>query len=385
MSAPLKVFFSYSREDEDLCKRLETHLSMLKKNRLISVWNDRMIIPGEEWQGKIGDSLNNADIVLLLVTANFLSSDFCDIEMTRALKRHSEGKARVIPIMLAPVEGWEHSPFSGLQVLPRNAKPVTRWNDQDEAFVNVAQEIRKAISDFVSKKEREVKETNFQEPKEIRIQKWVPIVRRCTSKIRNWTLILQEWVLSFPIKLIRFYGGYQNSIDFVAVVTLIALSLNLISPQISVLASNIKPSSITNLKPLDAGWCEESLEEGLKQRTSNIQKACLNKIKEDPDDYNAWKNAGRASLVLFGSDRKIQTINLAKTYFVNARDALLSTQKEDDLRDPQIQFYNDFMRDFDGQVTGPIFRDDEAPCSSIYGDNGGIYNKSIDLYKYDNY
>lgn len=143
---PAEIFFSYSHKDESFRKQLETHLSMLRRQELIKPWHDRMITAGDEWKGQIDNNLNSADIVLLLVTANFLASDYCyDIEMQRAMERHDVGEARVIPIILTPVEGWMHSPFAKLQVLPKDGKPVTRWDDRDEAFVNVAQGIRRAI------------------------------------------------------------------------------------------------------------------------------------------------------------------------------------------------------------------------------------------------
>jgi hypothetical protein len=146
ISKPVEIFFSYSHKDEPFREQLETHLSMLKRQGLIKPWHDRMITAGDEWRGQIDDNLNAADIVLLLVTANFLASDYCyDIEMTRAMERHEIGEACVIPIILTPVEGWTHSPFAKLQVLPKDGKPVTKWADRDEAFVNVAQGIRRAI------------------------------------------------------------------------------------------------------------------------------------------------------------------------------------------------------------------------------------------------
>lgn len=146
ISNPVEIFFSYSHKDEAFREQLETNLSMLKRQGLINPWTDRMITAGEEWKGEIDENLKLANIVLLLITANFLASDYCyDIEMKRAMAMHETGEVCVIPIILTPVEGWEHSPFSKLQVLPRDGKPVTQWSDRDEAFVNVAQGIRKSI------------------------------------------------------------------------------------------------------------------------------------------------------------------------------------------------------------------------------------------------
>ncbi|MDZ8110700.1 MAG: toll/interleukin-1 receptor domain-containing protein [Nostoc sp. DedQUE12a] len=142
----IEIFFSYSHKDESFREQLETHLSMLKRQGLIKFWHDRMITAGDEWKGQIDKNLNTAHIVLLLITANFLASDYCyDIEMKRAMERHELGEACVIPIILTPVEGWMYSPFAKLQVLPKDGKPVTKWNDRDDAFVSVAQGIRRSI------------------------------------------------------------------------------------------------------------------------------------------------------------------------------------------------------------------------------------------------
>ena len=119
MNAP-EVFFSYSHNDEELRDKLEKHLSSLKRQSVISLWHDRSISAGNEWAGQIDQHINSAQIILLLVSADFLSSDYCyDIELSRALERHKAGEATVIPIILRPVD-WRGSPFSKLQALQRN-------------------------------------------------------------------------------------------------------------------------------------------------------------------------------------------------------------------------------------------------------------------------
>ena len=143
---PVDVFFSYSHEDEVFRDRLEDHLAMLKRQGLINPWHDRRITPGDEWQGEIDANLAAADVILLLISANFLASDYCyDIEMARAMARHRAGDAQIIPILLTPVEGWQYSPFAQLQVLPTDGRPVSTWRDRNQAFVNVAQGISRAI------------------------------------------------------------------------------------------------------------------------------------------------------------------------------------------------------------------------------------------------
>ncbi|MBP5974572.1 toll/interleukin-1 receptor domain-containing protein [Brasilonema sp. CT11] len=152
MSNPVKVFFSYSHKDEVLRDELATHLSIMKRQQVIEAWHDREISAGGEWANAIDDNLNAADIILLLVSANFLDSDYCyDIEMQRAMERHEAREARVIPIILKPVD-WRNAPFAKLQALPKNAKAVTTWQDKDEAFLNIAQEIRRVVEDMVKSK-----------------------------------------------------------------------------------------------------------------------------------------------------------------------------------------------------------------------------------------
>ncbi|MBW4446404.1 MAG: toll/interleukin-1 receptor domain-containing protein [Spirirestis rafaelensis WJT71-NPBG6] len=152
MSNAVKVFFSYSHKDEALRDELATHLSLMKRRGFIEAWHDREISAGAEWANAIDDNLNAADIILLLVSANFLASDYCyDIEMQRAMERHEAKEARVIPIILKPSD-WSDAPFGKLQALPKNAKAVTTWQDQDEAFLNVAQGIRRVVEDIAKSK-----------------------------------------------------------------------------------------------------------------------------------------------------------------------------------------------------------------------------------------
>jgi len=141
----IEVFFSYAHKDKRLRDQLETHLSNLKRQDIITGWHDRKIAAGTEWKGQIDSRLESARIILLLVSADFLASDYCyDIELKRALERHEAGEARVIPIILRPVD-WHTAPFGKLQELPRDGKPVTSWKNRDEAFADVARGIREAV------------------------------------------------------------------------------------------------------------------------------------------------------------------------------------------------------------------------------------------------
>ena len=144
----ISLFFSYSHQDEELRNELAKHLKTLERQGVISAWYDRQIVAGDEWAGKIDTHLETANIILLLVSSDFIASDYCyDIEMKRAIERHNTGEARVIPVILRPVD-WYGTPFAKLQALPRDAKPVTSWANQDEAFTSIAQGIRLACRDL---------------------------------------------------------------------------------------------------------------------------------------------------------------------------------------------------------------------------------------------
>lgn len=144
----IEVFFSYSHKDQDLRDQLETHLSLLKNQGVLSGWHDRKIIAGTEWAGEIETHLNTAQIILLLISADFLASSYCHgIEIIRAMERHNAGETRVIPIILRACD-WHDAPFGKLQALPTDGKPISGrgWPNRDEAFLNVTQGIRKIIN-----------------------------------------------------------------------------------------------------------------------------------------------------------------------------------------------------------------------------------------------
>src|SRR3954468_18039847 len=146
-AVPISLFYSYSHKDEALRKKLETHLSLLQDQGVISGWHDRRIVAGTEWDGGINKNLEEADIILLLVSAEFLASPYCrDVEIKRAMERHKAGSARVIPVILRPVDAWHTAPFGKLQALPEKGKAVTTWKNRDEAFADIARGIRQAAT-----------------------------------------------------------------------------------------------------------------------------------------------------------------------------------------------------------------------------------------------
>lgn len=143
----VEIFYSYAHEDEALRDELEKNLTLLRRQGVVSGWHDRQIGAGEEWAGQIDEHLESAGIILLLVSPDFIASDYCwDKEMTRAMERHQEGTARVIPVILRPVD-WHSAPFGRLQALPRNGKAVTTWKNRDKAFLDVTRGIREAVQE----------------------------------------------------------------------------------------------------------------------------------------------------------------------------------------------------------------------------------------------
>jgi hypothetical protein len=144
----IEGFCVYAHQDEPLRIQLEKHLSLSNRNGIISIWHDRRISGGLAWDREIDAHLNRADIILLLVSADFIASDYChNIEMRRAMQRHESGEARVIPIVLRACD-WRGAPFGKLQGFPTDMKPVTSWGSQDEAFTDVAIGIRRVAEDL---------------------------------------------------------------------------------------------------------------------------------------------------------------------------------------------------------------------------------------------
>jgi len=144
---PIKIFFSYSRKDLDLRDELDKHLAALREAGRITTWHDCQLEPGVEWEPVITEKLNTADFILLLVSIDFIASRYCYcVELKQVIRRHEEGTARVIPIILRHCD-WNHAdvPFSRLNVLPDHARPVVSWPDRDEAFMVVARKIREMV------------------------------------------------------------------------------------------------------------------------------------------------------------------------------------------------------------------------------------------------
>ena len=146
MVRAVNVFVSYSHEDEPLRVELGKHLSALRRSQAIAEWHDRKIEAGAEWAKEIDRNLESADVILLLISPAFIHSEYCsNVELVQAMARHEAGTACVIPIILRPAD-WENEPFAKLQAYPKNAKPVTTWDNRDEAFLDIVLRVRSAVN-----------------------------------------------------------------------------------------------------------------------------------------------------------------------------------------------------------------------------------------------
>jgi len=142
---PIKLFYSYTHKDEVLRNELDTHLKLLQRMGVIDSWHDRCIEAGDDWKQKIDEKMDEADLILLLVSADFIASEYCyEKEMKKAMARQNEGKAVVVPILLRDVN-WGSAPFAKLQALPKDALPVTKWSDKDSAWRNVSEGIQSLV------------------------------------------------------------------------------------------------------------------------------------------------------------------------------------------------------------------------------------------------
>jgi hypothetical protein len=153
----VKVFFSYSHNDETDRNELEKHLAVLKREGLIETWHDRRILAGDDLGNEVDQNLTESNLVLLLVSPDFLASDYCySQEMQKALKMKSEGVAKVIPIILEHCD-WKNTPLKDLLACPQDGKPVSDYPNPNKAFNEITTEIRRVIAEILVKQNKTTK------------------------------------------------------------------------------------------------------------------------------------------------------------------------------------------------------------------------------------
>ena len=161
MSDTIEVFISYSKQDKEFRDALLVHLRSLEGEEIIT-WHDRQILPGTLWDEEIKARLNAADIILLLISADFLATDYCkQVEIPEALRRHEAGEATVMPVILRQC-GWQHTPLAVIQAYPEKAKPIKSWTDVDEAYTDVVNGVYIAATE-IKKRRSQQRQTNTQQ------------------------------------------------------------------------------------------------------------------------------------------------------------------------------------------------------------------------------
>jgi hypothetical protein len=175
------AFISYSHRDEPFRHELETHLSPLRRQGLLSVWHDRRITPGDHVDDTISGHLDGADLILMLISADFVASEYCYAkEMARALERHQAKQARAISIVCRPCD-FHGLPFEKFVLLPTDAKPVSTWSDRDAAWVDVVRGIRRALETGIAPNQTQASPNVVVEARREPIAEGRPLPRRTTD------------------------------------------------------------------------------------------------------------------------------------------------------------------------------------------------------------
>lgn len=147
---PVKIFISYAHKDEHYKDKLVTSFASLKRRGYVSAWEDRQIPVGGEWDQHIKSALNEAEVILLLISMDFMNSEYCyGIEVKTAIERHNDpnDNARVVPIIVRPSD-WQDSEFARLQALPKGAVPISKWEYEDEAYLDIVNQLKILINEM---------------------------------------------------------------------------------------------------------------------------------------------------------------------------------------------------------------------------------------------
>ena len=144
----INIFISYAYQDEKLEQQLYKHLRPLVRNGVIRTWDARQIQAGTERNEELIENFNQADIILCLISPDFIDSDYCYLfQGQTALQRQKEGKVRVIPILLRSA-AWKSTIFGTFQIIPRNGDPIAIQRSRDHIFAEIADEIAIVAKNF---------------------------------------------------------------------------------------------------------------------------------------------------------------------------------------------------------------------------------------------
>lgn len=142
----ISIFCCYDPADTKFCADLKIHLTGMRRQGLIKDIDDQNLLAGDTTQETIRQKLEEAQIILLIVSPKFLySDDIYEIQLQQALERHKRGEARVIPIIVEPTDGWKNEWFGKLAELPQDHRPVSAWPRRDDALYSIVQGIRQVV------------------------------------------------------------------------------------------------------------------------------------------------------------------------------------------------------------------------------------------------
>lgn len=148
MTKEIKVFLSYSHADEKYKEELDKHFAALKRSDKVETWNDRELQAGTKFDDDIKSHLNQDDIIILLISSDFIASDYCyNIEMQRAIERANNNECKVIPIIVRPCL-WTETPIKDILALPKDGKPISKYEDSDEAYLEIVSAVNNMINSF---------------------------------------------------------------------------------------------------------------------------------------------------------------------------------------------------------------------------------------------
>jgi Leucine rich repeat len=145
---PVRVVYLYAQEDEGFRKELERHVSGLRLQGLLADQHGGLVPVGEDRELTARGYLERAEVVLLLVSSDFMGSEDMR-EIQRVMERHARGEIRAMPILLRPVD-WTGVPFASLAHLPSTGEPITRWVNRDDALLDVVQGLRRVVQEVLS-------------------------------------------------------------------------------------------------------------------------------------------------------------------------------------------------------------------------------------------
>lgn len=146
----IRLFISYAHPDEVYKDKLVKFLSAMKRQGIIDLWTDREITVGEQWDDEIKKGLQNSNVILFLISSDFMASDYInDVEIAEAIRRHKAGEVTIVPVIIRPSD-FTSLPLKKFQALPKNALPISKWQNEDEAFMDVVNGLKILIKKMAS-------------------------------------------------------------------------------------------------------------------------------------------------------------------------------------------------------------------------------------------